>query len=227
MRIGIVNILGFDQSTVRVMVEHFHNSTVLLSTEEEIPTDLNLVVIPSNMLYCESVELQKKVAAGSLFKNLNKYAKHGGFIVGIQSGFQILCQAGLLPGLFIKEGNTALVSKMVHVKSDFRKSALTYLLDLEHPIKLYLSHSLGAYMVEKEEALLMKASGQILIRYCSDSGLISKDSAPDGSTESIAAICNKNRNIYGITPNPITRKHFQQKLDGFDLMDSFFKMITR
>ncbi|WP_047452451.1 phosphoribosylformylglycinamidine synthase subunit PurQ [Alistipes sp. ZOR0009] len=227
MRIGIVKILGFDQSTVRVMVEHFHNSTVLLSVEEEIPTDLNLVVIPSNMLYCESVELQKQVAAGPLFKNLSKYAKQGGFIVGIQSGFQILCQAGLLPGLFTKTEDSRLTCKVVHVMSDFRKSALTYLLDLDHPIKLYLSHSLGPYIVEKEEALPMKANGQILLRYCSENGLISKESAPDGSTESIAAICNKNRNIYGITPNPITRKHFQQKMDGFDLMDSFFKMITR
>lgn len=227
MRIGIVDILGFDQSTVRVMVEHFHNSTILLPLDCEVPSNLNLVVVPPSMLYNQSEELQKSVAESLLFKNLRLFVEQGGFIVGIQSGFQILCQAKLLPGQFIKDEKTPFINRVVHVMSDYRRSALTYLLDLDRPIRLYLSHYLGSYTLEKEEMLEMKAGGQILLRYCSENGLITRESAPDGSTESIAAICNKHRNVYGIIPNPITRKQFQQKMDGFDLMDSFFKMITR
>ncbi len=227
MKIGVIDILGMEVSIVRVLVEHFHNTTDLIPLDSPIESHYNLIIIPPSTLYCDSEELKQRIDQSKLYENLRNYSDAGGFIVGIQSGFQILCTAGLLMGKFVHSSNTTLVSKLVNVKSEFKRSPLTYLVDFDNPLRLYLSHSLGYYRIKDELVPKLQLKGQILMKYCDERGYISKESNPDGSTSNIAAICNEGRNIFGIAPNPAIKNYFEHQLDGLDLMDSFFKMITR
>lgn len=227
MKIGVIDILGMEESIVQVLVEHFHNTTDLIPLDTPIESYYNLIIIPPSTLYCDNEELKKRVAQSKLYDNLRNYSDAGGFIVGIQSGFQILCAAGLLEGGFVHTSRTRLVNMLVNMKSEFKRSPLTYLIDFDNPLHLYLSHSLGHYHIKEDLVPMLQLKGQILMRYCDDRGYISKESNPDGSTSNIAAICNNGRNIFGIAANPTIKNYFDQRLDGLDLMDSFFKMITR
>lgn len=227
MRIGIVDISGMDTSLVNVLKDHFHNTAELINLDSPIRRDYDLVMVPPSTLYCDCEELKRRVALSKLNGNLQEYSADGGFIVGIQSGFQILCAAGILDGGFVCSPRTGLVNGMVHVKSEFKRSPLTYLVDFDKPIRLYLSHALGHYRLGDDAVKRLQQKGQILMRYCDERGYVSKESNPDGSTDNIAAICNAQRNVFGISPNPAVKSFFQHRLDGFELMDSFFKMITR
>jgi phosphoribosylformylglycinamidine synthase len=227
MRIGIVDIPGMDASLINVLKDHFHNTAELINTDATINRQYDLVMIPPSTLYCDSEELKRRVAQSKLYGNLLEYSAKEGFIVGIQSGFQILCAAGLLDGGFVRTSRTSLVNSMVNVKSEFKRSPLTYLVDFDKPLRLYLSHALGYYRLSEDMVRRLQLKGQILMRYCDERGYVSKESNPDGSTSNIAAICNGQRNVFGITPNPTVKNFFQHRLDGFELMDSFFKMITR
>jgi Phosphoribosylformylglycinamidine (FGAM) synthase, glutamine amidotransferase domain len=227
MRIGVVDIPGMDVSLVNVLKDHFHNTAELINLDAAVDRQYDLVMIPPSTLYSDSEELKRRVAQSKLYNNLIEYSAKGGFVVGIQSGFQILCAAGLLEGGFVRTSRTSLVNGMVNVTSELKRSPLTYLVDFDKPIRLYLSHALGYYRLSEDQVHKLQLKGQILMRYCDERGFVSKESNPDGSTSNIAAICNTQRNVFGITPNPTVKSYFQHRLDGFELMDSFFKMITR
>lgn len=227
MKIGIVNIPGMDVSLVQILREHFHNSAEIVDLGNTEQWKYDLVMVPPSTLYSDSEELKRRIEQSSLYTSLSEYSDQGGFIVGIQSGFQILCAAGLLEGGFVRTSRTSLVNAMVDVKSEFKRSPLTYLVDFDKPLRLYLSHALGYYRLSDESVRRLQQKGQILLRYCDERGYVSKESNPDGSTSSIAAICNAQRNVFGIIPNPAVKSFFQHHLDGLELMDSFFKMITR
>jgi phosphoribosylformylglycinamidine synthase subunit PurQ / glutaminase len=227
MRIGVVAIPGMDESLVNVLKDHFHNTVEPIGLDAAFNRQYDLVMVPPSTLYCDSEELKLRVAQSGLYANLLQYATAGGFVVGVQSGFQILCAAGLLDGGFVRTSRTGLVNGMVNVTSEFKRSPLTYLVDFDKPLRLYLSHALGYYRLGEELVRRLQLKGQILMRYCDEHGYMSKEGNPDGSTGNIAAICNAQRNVFGITPNPAVKSFFQHRLDGLDLMDSFFKMITR
>lgn len=227
MKIGVIHILGMEEGLIKVLVEHFHNATDLIHIDQTIDPTYNLVIVPPSTLYSESEELRRRIGKSKLYENLREYAKAGGYIVGIQSGFQLLCAANLLEGQFARTGRTPLTNQLVYLKPEFKRSALTYLVDFDTPIKLYLSHSMGSYKLKEELVHNLQLKGQILMRYCDNNGAITKESNPDGSASNIAALCNESRNIYGITANPAIKAYYTQKLDGLELMDSFFKMITR
>lgn len=227
MKIGIVELLGYDHNLSNVLIEHFHNRLLPLSLNEPLPSDLNLVIVPYSNLYCENWEYRKQVAESNLYNNLKIYSQQRGFIVGIQSGFEILCQAGLLPGSFSFQPATLFINQVINVQAEFKRSPLTFLMDFDKPIKLYLSHSMGGYTISSEELAMMRLRGDVLLRYCNEHKQYTKESNPDDSTDGIAAICNQQKSIFGITPIPSYKRCQQTKLQGLELIDSFFKMITR
>ncbi len=216
-----------DASLVNVLTDHFHNTAELINADATINREYDLIVVPPSTLYCDNEELRRRVAQSKLYDNLLEYSASKGFIVGIQSGFQILCAAGLLDGGFVRTSRTTLVNGMVNMTSELKRSPLTYLIDFDKPLRLYLSHALGHYRLSEDTVHRLQMKGQILMRYCDERGYMSKESNPDGAIGNIAAICNAQRNVFGITPNPAVKNFFQHRLDGFELMDAFFKMITR
>lgn len=226
MKIGFVNILGADKILLQILKEQFHNTPQIVDPNNPIPEDLDLLIIPASQLYCENKTLKENISASNLYKNLANYGTKHKFIVGIQAGFDILCQAKLLPGYF-DSTSSPLVNKQVYLHAEFKRTPLTYLMNFDKPIKLYLSHSLGSYTATPAELSVMRIKGQIVLKYCNENGQVNNEANPDNSIESIAAVCNERKTIFGITANPSTRRLFQTKFDGFEFMDSFFKMITR
>ena len=130
------------------------------------------------------------------------FAKRGGYVLGICNGFQILCEAGLLPGTLLHNTNQKFICRNVYIIPDNVKSPLTAKLDKNTPLKIPIAHGEGRYFAPDDQIAAMRQNGQIIFRYCNKDGEISQEYNPNGSMENIAGICNEEKHVFGMMPHP-------------------------
>lgn len=130
------------------------------------------------------------------------FANNGGYVLGICNGFQLLCEAGLLPGKLLKNESQKFICKNVHLKTMTNHTAITSQIDPDLVLKIPIAHEQGRYHAEETVVNEMETNEQILFKYCDEHGLINTASNPNGTLANIAGICNKNRNVFGLMPKP-------------------------
>ena len=130
------------------------------------------------------------------------FANQGGYVWGICNGFQILCEAGLLPGVLLRNEKQKFICKNVHLKTITNNSVITSNIDSQASIKIPIAHAEGRYFAAEETIQELRSNDQILFKYCDENGEITEHSNPNGSTDHIAGICNTNRNVFGMMPHP-------------------------
>ena len=122
--------------------------------------------------------------------------------MGICNGFQVLAEAGLLPGALLQNDNQKYVCKNTHLKVGTPNTALTRELDPSKPYRIPIAHGEGRFYASKEELQKISANDQVLFRYCDASGSITESANPNGSIDNIAGVCNEKRNVFGMMPHP-------------------------
>jgi phosphoribosylformylglycinamidine synthase len=122
--------------------------------------------------------------------------------MGICNGFQILCEAGLLPGALLHNNNQKFVCKNIFIKSQTKNSLLTSSLDQNSALKIPIAHGEGRYYAEEKVIENLIKNDQILFKYCNEKGEITDDSNPNGSLLNIAGVTNEKRNVFGMMPHP-------------------------
>ena len=123
-------------------------------------------------------------------------------ILGICNGFQILCEAHLLPGALLRNANQKFICKNVYLKTMTNNSALTADLDLTQALKIPIAHAEGRYYADDATLKNLVENDQILFKYCDEKGNYTEGSNPNGTTMDIAGICNAKRNVFGMMPHP-------------------------
>ena len=137
-----------------------------------------------------------------IMKSVIEFANNGGYVWGICNGFQVLCEAGLLPGVLLRNSNQKFICKNVHLKTMTNNSAITSKLSLENPLKIPIAHAEGRYFADTETIQSLENNNQVIFKYCDEEGNINDQSNPNGSTANIAGICNAERNVFGMMPHP-------------------------
>jgi phosphoribosylformylglycinamidine synthase len=153
------------------------------------------------------------------------FASNGGFVFGVCNGFQILCEAGLLPGALLHNNNRKFICKNTYIIPDARHTHLTRRLD-SRPLKIPIAHGEGRYYASGNVLAEMRRNGQILFRYSDENGIVSQETNPNGSVENIAGICNLRKNVYGMMPHP--ERAVDEDLgntDGVMILDSIIKTL--
>jgi phosphoribosylformylglycinamidine synthase len=130
------------------------------------------------------------------------FANRGGKVVGICNGFQILCEAGLLPGALLRNTNMKYVCKNIYIKTETKNSLLTQAIAPGTVLKVPIAHGDGRYYADKATMKKLKDNDQVLFRYCDSKGDVTEAANPNGSIENIAGICNEGRNVFGMMPHP-------------------------
>ncbi len=131
------------------------------------------------------------------------FAAKGGLVWGIGNGFQILCEAGLLPGVILRNKGERFICKNLYIKALTSHSALTSnILNKEAPLRLPVAAAFGRYYADEHALSQLKAGDQILFKYCSEQGEIDETSNPFGALDNIAGLCNAKRNVFGLMPHP-------------------------
>jgi phosphoribosylformylglycinamidine synthase len=176
-----------------------HQTELVWHREEELPSDIDLVVVPGGFSYGDYLRSGSIARFSPVMKAVSSYAESGGNVLGICNGFQILTEAGLLPGALKRNNNLHFISKYQHLKVVSSDNAFLNKCNEEEILNIPIAHADGNYYIDDEGLKRLEENGQVLLRYCDAEG---NRVVVNGSVTSIAGICNEEKNVFGLMPHP-------------------------
>jgi len=162
----------------------------------------DIIFLPGGFSYGDYLRSGAIARFSPIMKEVIEFANKGGIVFGICNGFQILCEAGLLPGALLHNVHHQFVCKNTYITVDNTNTQLTAGLTKGKAYKIPIAHGEGNFYAPEEMMKKLADNGQILFRYCDENGNVSKESNPNGSLQNIAGICNEKRNVFGMMPHP-------------------------
>lgn len=168
-------------------------------------TDLqccDAIVVPGGFSYGDYLRSGAIAKFSPIMEKVVEFANEGGFVFGVCNGFQILCEAGLLPGALLHNDNQKFICKNQFIKAENADSAMTKFVSKDKALKIPIAHGEGRYYAPEETLKEMIQNNQIIWRYCDESGNLTGKSNPNGSLMNIAGVCNKEKNVFGMMPHP-------------------------
>ena len=166
----------------------------------ELPKS-DLVVLPGGFSYGDYLRCGSMASKSNIMKSVINYAKGGGKVMGICNGFQILVEAGLLPGVLLKNKYLEFICKNIYVKINNKDNP--YFRGIKKNIfEFHIAHNEGNYFCSKEQSKEINDFNQIALFYSDESGNINEENNPNGSIKNIAGIFNKQKNVLGMMPHP-------------------------
>jgi len=169
-------------------------------------TDLkqsSVILLPGGFSYGDYLRTGAIARFSPIMNSVISFAIKGGIVIGICNGFQILLEAGLLPGVMIKNNSLKFACKDVYLKTENRDTIFSSEIKEELPaIKIPIAHGEGNYFADADLLNELKANKQILFRYSDEEGNVNDENNPNGSQLNIAGIVNKNGNVMGMMPHP-------------------------
>ena len=168
-------------------------------------TDLknpDCVVVPGGFSYGDYLRTGAIARFSPVMKSVADFAAKGGLVIGICNGFQILCEAGLLPGALLRNKNLKFICQTVYLRTEETDTPFTNACKPHQVLKIPIAHGEGNYFIDADGLKNLKDNRQIVVRYCDSEGKLPPESNPNGSLENIAGICNINRNVFGLMPHP-------------------------
>ncbi|MDE3015568.1 MAG: phosphoribosylformylglycinamidine synthase subunit PurQ [Pseudomonadota bacterium] len=181
--------------------------------DSELPK-VDLVVLPGGFSYGDYLRSGAMAAHSPIMKEVKKHAERGGLVLGICNGFQVLTEAGLLPGVLMRNAKLKFVCREVFLKVENTQTPFTKNYKQEQVINDPIAHHDGNYFAGNDTLKSLEDNNQITFRYCDASGRITPESNPNGSQLNIAGISNKQGNVLGMMPHP--ERHAEALLGGVD-----------
>lgn len=163
----------------------------------------DFILLPGGFSYGDYLRSGAIARFSPIMNSVIEHAEKGGYVMGICNGFQILTESHLLPGALIRNNNQKFICKNVYIKPDNNSTLLTAKLDTAKAYKIPIAHAEGRYFADQKTLEELENNGQILFRYCDETGNSEDDNCnPNGSLNNIAGVCNKGKNVFGMMPHP-------------------------
>lgn len=170
--------------------------------KEENITDYDCLILPGGFSYGDYLRTGAIARFSPVMKKVKEFAQEGGLVMGICNGFQILLEAGLLPGVMRKNKDLLFICKYVYVRVENTSTPFTSLYKEGQVLHIPIAHFEGNYYTNPETIQTLQKNNQIIFRYCNREGKVTKEANPNGSLDAIAGICNEKRNVFGMMPHP-------------------------
>ena len=168
-------------------------------------TDLNsfdALIIPGGFSYGDYLRAGALARFSPVMDSVKKFAASGGFVLGICNGFQILCEAGLLPGALIRNRDLNFICEHICVRVETSDTPYTNEMTPGSVLRIPIAHAEGNYVCDDATLAELQREDRIVFRYCEPGGAVTEASNPNGSRDNIAGICNHSRNVLGLMPHP-------------------------
>jgi len=181
----------------------------------------DLVVLPGGFSYGDYLRSGTIARFSPVMQEVKEFANKGGYVLGICNGFQILLESHLLPGGMTRNENLHFISKFHHLKVINNDNKFLRNLNIGDVVNIPIAHAEGNYKVDDETLKKMYDNGQVILKYCDADG---NELNPNGSVDSIAGICNENKNVFGLMPHP--ERAMESILggsDGIKMIEGFLK----
>ncbi len=185
---------------------------------------LDCVILPGGFSYGDYLRCGAIARFAPIMEKITKFAGRGGLVIGICNGFQILTEAGLLPGALIRNKSLHFICKHVDLRVENNKTPFTRKYRKGQVVKIPIAHGEGNYTADKATLAELKRNKQVIFTYCDEKGRVTDESNPNGSLLNIAGICNKKRNVLGMMPHPERcAEAILGGIDGKTLFESLLK----
>ncbi|MBD2124101.1 phosphoribosylformylglycinamidine synthase subunit PurQ [Trichocoleus sp. FACHB-262] len=204
MKFGVVVFPGSncDRDVATVTEGLLQQPTRMVWHEESDISDLDVVVVPGGFSYGDYLRCGAIARFSPVMQATIKHAEQGKLVLGICNGFQVLTEAGLLPGALVRNRDLHFVCDRVPVKVERNDLPWTQDYQAGEVITLPIAHGEGSYYADPDTLAELEANGQVLFRYCTAAGEAENGSNPNGSLNNIAGICNHRGNVLGMMPHP-------------------------
>ena len=169
---------------------------------EHLPPGTDLAVLPGGFSYGDYLRCGAIAARARVMEAVTTHAARGGLVLGICNGFQILCEAGLLPGVLMRNAGLKFICRMQTLRVETTETPFTRAYAKGQVVKYALAHGEGAYMTSPEEMETLEQTGRIAFRYCDAQGNVDATANPNGSLNNVAGVYSSDFNVLGLMPHP-------------------------
>jgi len=185
------------------------------------------VILPGGFAFGDYLRTGAIARFSPVMESVTRFAQSGGLVLGICNGFQILCEAGLLPGALMRNAGLKYICRAVHVRVETTDTPFTNACRKGEVLKIPIGHMEGNYFCEPETLELLLRENRVLFRYCDPQGRTTAEANPNGSLDNIAGICNEGRNVCGMMPHPDRSSELQLgSADGLKVFQSLVGALT-
>lgn len=204
MRIGVVTFPGSncDGDAVQAVRVMGHDVVRLWHKDTSLPQALDAIILPGGFSYGDYLRTGAIARFSPVMAEVVRFANSGGYVIGICNGFQILTEAGLLPGALIRNANLSFVCKDVHLRVEQTGSPFTNAFDKGAVVRIPVAHGEGRFIAPDDVIRRIEDNGRVVFRFTTADGAVTDDANPNGSINNIAGIINDAGNVMGMMPHP-------------------------
>jgi phosphoribosylformylglycinamidine synthase I len=228
MKFGVVIFPGSncDEDVIHVLDKIMGQEVVRLWHKDHDLQGAEFIVLPGGFSFGDYLRSGAIARFSPIMEQVIQFANNGGYVLGICNGFQILTEAGLLPGALLHNNNRKFICRNVYMKSQTGNSLVTAQIDPQRALKIPIAHGEGNYFAEADVLKSINDNDQVIFRYCDESGNITADANPNGSIENIAGVTNITRNVFGFMPHPERAADpLLANEDGLAIFESILSMV--
>lgn len=228
MKFGVVIFPGSncDEDMIYVLNDIFGQEVERLWHKDADLKGCDFIVLPGGFSYGDYLRSGAIARFSPIMEKVIEHCNNGGYALGVCNGFQVLCEAGLLPGALLHNNNRKFICKNVFLKAQSNNTLITRSIDPDRVLKVPIAHGEGRYYLPDPDLKKLNDNGQILFRYCSENGVVDDASNPNGSLENIAGVCNVGKNVFGMMPHPERAADFELgNIDGRAIFESILDAV--
>lgn len=204
MKFGVVIFPGSncDQDMIYVLRNIMGQEVVELWHKDHSLQGCDMVVLPGGFSFGDYLRSGAIARFSPIMTEVIAHADRGGYVFGVCNGFQILCEAGLVPGALLHNDTQKFICRNVNIRCETSNSLVTSAIEPGQVLTIPIAHGEGRFYASAQVLDEMQANDQVLFRYCDPNGKLDAAFNPNGATNSIAGVCNKDRNVFGMMPHP-------------------------
>jgi phosphoribosylformylglycinamidine synthase subunit PurQ / glutaminase len=204
MKFGVIVFPGSncDHDSYHAAITSTGQQATMLWHDSHNLENCDAIVVPGGFAYGDYLRTGAIARFAPIMQQVSKFAAADGHVIGICNGFQILCEAGLLPGALMRNAGLKYICKFVNIRVENADTPFTNRCKPGEVLRIPIGHMEGNYYCDAQTLQSLQKQNRIVFRYSSTDGKITADANPNGSLDNIAGICNEGRNVLGMMPHP-------------------------
>jgi phosphoribosylformylglycinamidine synthase subunit PurQ / glutaminase len=204
MKFGVIIFPGSncDQDSYNAAIAATGQQATMLWHDSHDLQGSDAIIVPGGFAYGDYLRTGAIAKFAQIMPEVKKFAAAGGMVIGICNGFQILCEAGLLPGALMRNAGLKYICKFVYLRVENAETPFTNACKKGEVLRIPIGHMEGNYYCDPETLAALKRQNRIVFRYATPDGQITGEANPNGSLDNIAGICSEGGNVLGMMPHP-------------------------
>jgi phosphoribosylformylglycinamidine synthase I len=228
MKFGVVVFPGSncEDDTVFALKYNLGQEVVKIWHKDHDLQNCDFIFLPGGFSYGDYLRSGAIARFSPVMNEVIAHANRGGYVMGICNGFQILAEAGLVPGVLLKNTTQKYICKNIYLKPQSKSALLTAGLE-ERAYKIPIAHGDGRYFADEDTIKALNDNDQVLFRYCNEAGVIEESANPNGSLQNIAGVTNKGKNVFGMMPHPERAADGTLgNTDGYQILEQILNVLV-